>query len=171
MLGVLLCISGWMMAQSVVKTSQGARLETPEGLSRGEVIFYSPSIVRVVKYPVAQQTMPERESLSVILEPQKVKFSCKEQGDEVVLRTAKVLCRWAWNAALLCAAVPVFCAAGFFLICAGTLTVLLVQGYPVVGLLLGSVGLVLCGGGVLVFALTLIWRKPANGNKEVPDHA
>lgn len=87
------------------------------------------------------------------------------------LRTAKVLCRWAWNAALLCAAVPVFCAAGFFLICAGTLTVLLVQGYPVVGLLLGSVGLVLCGGGVLVFALTLIWRKPANGNKEVPDHA
>ena len=93
MLGVLLCISGWMMAQSVVKTSQGARLETPEGLSRGEVIFYSPSIVRVVKYPVAQQTMPERESLSVILEPQKVKFSCKEQGDEVVLRTAKVLVR------------------------------------------------------------------------------
>ena len=92
-LGVLLCISGWMMAQSVVKTSQGARLETPEGLSRGEVIFYSPSIVRVVKYPVAQQTMPERESLSVILEPQKVKFSCKEQGDEVVLRTAKVLVR------------------------------------------------------------------------------
>ena len=93
MLGVLLCISGWMMAQSVVKTSQGVRLETPEGLSRGEVIFYSPSIVRVVKYPVAQQTMPERESLSVILEPQKVKFSCKEQGDEVVLRTAKVLVR------------------------------------------------------------------------------
>ena len=93
MLGVLLCISGWMMAQSVVKTSQGARLETPEGLSRGEVIFYSPSIVRVVKYPVAQQTMPERESLSVILEPQKVKFSYKEQGDEVVLRTAKVLVR------------------------------------------------------------------------------
>ena len=93
MLGVLLCMSGWMMAQSVVKTSQGARLETPEGLSRGEVIFYSPSIVRVVKYPVAQQTMPERESLSVILEPQKVKFSCKEQGDEVVLRTAKVLVR------------------------------------------------------------------------------
>lgn len=92
-LGVLLCISGWMMAQSVVKTSQGVRLETPEGLSRGEVIFYSPSIVRVVKYPVAQQTMPERESLSVILEPQKVKFSCKEQGDEVVLRTAKVLVR------------------------------------------------------------------------------
>ena len=92
-LGVLLCISGWMMAQSVVKTSQGARLETPEGLSRGEVIFYSPSIVRVVKYPVAQQTMPERESLSVILEPQKVKFSYKEQGDEVVLRTAKVLVR------------------------------------------------------------------------------
>ena len=93
MLGVLLCMSGWMMAQSVVKTSQGARLETPEGLSRGEVIFYSPSIVRVVKYPVAQQTMPERESLSVILEPQKVKFSYKEQGDEVVLRTAKVLVR------------------------------------------------------------------------------
>ena len=92
-LGVLLCMSGWMMAQSVVKTSQGARLETPEGLSRGEVIFYSPSIVRVVKYPVAQQTMPERESLSVILEPQKVKFSYKEQGDEVVLRTAKVLVR------------------------------------------------------------------------------
>lgn len=92
-LGVLLCMSGWMMAQSVVKTSQGVRLETPEGLSRGEVIFYSPSIVRVVKYPVAQQTMPERESLSVILEPQKVKFSYKEQGDEVVLRTAKVLVR------------------------------------------------------------------------------
>lgn len=87
------------------------------------------------------------------------------------LRAAKVLCRWAWNAALLCAAVPVICAAGFFLICAGTLTVLLVQGYPVVGLLLGSVGLVLCGGGVLVFALTLIWHKPGNEQKEVQGHA
>lgn len=87
------------------------------------------------------------------------------------LRAAVVLCRWGWNAALLCAAVPVFCAAGFFLVCAGTLAVLLIQGYPVVGLLLGSVGLVLCGAGVLVLALTLIWRKPNHANKEVPDHA
>ena len=87
------------------------------------------------------------------------------------LRAVKVLCRWAWNAALLCAAIPVVCVAGFFLVGAGTLAVLLVQGYPVIGLLLGCIGAVLCGFGVLVFALTLIWHKPANEKKEVQDHA
>lgn len=87
------------------------------------------------------------------------------------IRTAKVLCRWAWNAVLLCAAIPVVCVAGFFLVGAGTLAVLLVQGYPVMGLLLGCVGAVLCGFGLLVFALTLIWHKPDHEKKEVQDHA
>lgn len=87
------------------------------------------------------------------------------------IRVAKVLCRWAWNATLLCAAVPVVCTVGFFLVCAGTLGVLLVQGYPALGLLLGSIGIVVCGCGVLVFACTLIWKKPNNMHKEVGDHA
>lgn len=87
------------------------------------------------------------------------------------IRVAKVLCRWAWNFALVCAAVPVVCAVGFFLVCTGTLGVLLVQGYPALGLLLGSIGIVLCGCGVLVFACTLIWKKPNDMHKEVGDHA
>ncbi len=88
--GLLLCMSGWLTAQSVVKTPQGARLETPDGMCQGEVIFYSPSIVRVVKYPLAQQEMIERQSLSVVMSPQKVKFGYKEQGNEIVLRTSEM---------------------------------------------------------------------------------
>lgn len=87
-IGLLLCMSGWLMAQSVVKTPQGARLETSDGACQGEVIFYSPSIVRVVRYPLAQQEVPERQSLSVVMSPQKVKFDYKEQGNEIVLRTS-----------------------------------------------------------------------------------
>lgn len=86
--GLLLCMSGWLMAQSVVKTLQGARLETSDGACQGEVIFYSPSIVRVVRYPLAQQEVSERQSLSVVMSPQRVKFDYKEQGSEIVLRTS-----------------------------------------------------------------------------------
>ena len=93
MIGMLLCMSGWLMAQNVVKTSQGARLENSDGACYGEVMFYSPSIVRVVKYAEVGQSASDCQSLSVVMAPQKVKFNLSQKGDEVEIKTSAMLLR------------------------------------------------------------------------------
>lgn len=49
-----------------------------------EIQYFSPSIVRVVKWP--QGTSFEKESLSVIKTPDKTSFSTQQQGDNLLVR-------------------------------------------------------------------------------------
>ncbi len=50
-----------------------------------EIQFYTPSVVRVLKWP--EGSAYTKESLSVIKSPQQVKFSVKEKGEQVVLKS------------------------------------------------------------------------------------
>lgn len=62
-----------LMGQTVERTESGVRFSTSQPVLNGEIVFYSPSIVRVVKYPSAE--MPEKKSYPVVMTPQKVDFS------------------------------------------------------------------------------------------------
>ena len=50
------CMATW--AQTYEKTDNGVKFQTASPVLNGEVVFYAPSIVRVVKYPSAE--MPEK---------------------------------------------------------------------------------------------------------------
>ena len=50
------CMVTW--AQTYEKTDNGVKFQTASPVLNGEVVFYAPSIVRVVKYPSAE--MPEK---------------------------------------------------------------------------------------------------------------
>lgn len=52
------CMSSF--AQHFERTAQGGKFQTAQPVLNGEVIFYSPSIVRIVKYPSAE--MPEKKA-------------------------------------------------------------------------------------------------------------
>ena len=73
-------------AQSYSVTSTGVKAEMND--LTAEIRFYTPSIVRVLKYP--QGTVCTKQSLSVIKTPEKVAFSTKKVGDNLVL-TSKSL--------------------------------------------------------------------------------
>lgn len=63
--------------------------------------------------------------------------------------------RWAWNAFML---IIIFMIGMMTLTCLfglGMLTVLLLQGYPLAGVTVGCLGLVLCGGSLTIVALCL----------------
>ena len=81
---ILLYTSGF--AQSYKKTDYGASAQINS--MDIEVQFYGPSIVRVVKTPVGESV--EKESLSVIKSPEKVSFTTKELGDELLLSNKSV---------------------------------------------------------------------------------
>jgi len=53
-----------------------------------EIQFYSPTIVRIIKWPEGKTYT--KESLSVIKTPQKTVFSVKQQGDELSLKSEKL---------------------------------------------------------------------------------
>src|SRR5690606_37160018 len=72
--------------QSYKKTDYGASAQINS--MDIEVQFYGPSIVRVVKTPVGESV--EKESLSVIKSPEKVSFTTKELGDELLLSNKSV---------------------------------------------------------------------------------
>lgn len=76
-------------AQTVEKTANGVKFSTAQPTLNGEIIFYSPSIVRVVKYPSAQ--MPEKKSYPVVMTPQEVEISFKQEGDDIIMKTANVM--------------------------------------------------------------------------------
>lgn len=70
--------------------------------------------------------------------------------------------RMIWNAgcigfALFCGFLGLFCLYGF-----GLLIVLLFQGYPLVGVTLGCLGLVMCTFSAAWLGLTLLWRVREN---------
>ena len=85
---LMLCSAGTLMAQEVIRTEHGVKLEVPDGTFRCEVQFYTPSIVRVVKYPQAE--MPEEKSLAVVLAPEEVKFNVKVADDVVTLKSSEL---------------------------------------------------------------------------------
>lgn len=76
-------------AQTVEKTANGVKFSTAQPTLNGEIIFYSPSIVRVVKYPSAQ--MPEKKSYPVVMTPQEVEISFKQEGDNIIMKTANIM--------------------------------------------------------------------------------
>lgn len=74
-------------AQPYEKTSWG--LKTQINSLNVEVQFYTPSIVRIIKFPVGKTF--EKQSLSVVLAPQKTAFNVKQQGDELLIKSEKAL--------------------------------------------------------------------------------
>ncbi len=53
-----------------------------------EITFYSPAIVRIVKYPSSMSLAPEKISLSVILTPMPTKISYKDTTEQLVMTTS-----------------------------------------------------------------------------------
>lgn len=70
-----------LIAQTYQRTAHGVKTRL-QGLNV-EVAFYSPEIVRVVKYPI---TLPvfEKKSYSVIKEPEKVSLTTTDEGSNLV---------------------------------------------------------------------------------------
>ena len=73
-------------AQTYQKTESG--FKTQINKVNVEVLFYSPSIIRVVKYPEGMGF--EKQSLSVVLTPQKTPFTIKQQDGGLVLKSEKL---------------------------------------------------------------------------------
>jgi len=76
-------ISVGSKAQSYQKTELG--IKSVINSIGVEVQFYSPTIVRVIKWPEGKTYT--KESLSVVKTPQKTVFSVKQQGDELSLKS------------------------------------------------------------------------------------
>lgn len=79
-------------SQTATPTRQGVKIDNAGQGFCTEVMFYSPSIVRIVKYPCPPPVIdkPGLESLSVIMKPESTKFSLKEQEGRVVLASSEV---------------------------------------------------------------------------------
>lgn len=75
-------------AQTVERTAHGLRLDVQDGKFRCEVMFYSPSIVRVVKWP--QASMPTEKSLAVVMTPGKTKLKVAETDGAVTLTSGEI---------------------------------------------------------------------------------
>ena len=67
-IALLLLCPGWLAAQTVSQTPHGIKFTVPDGSYTCEVQFYTPTIVRVVKYPQAQ--VPEKPSPAIVLTPE-----------------------------------------------------------------------------------------------------
>ena len=74
-------------AQNYQKTDLG--IKTQVGSGEIEIQFYSPSMVRVVKWP-GRNTSP-KESLSVIKTPQRTDFTINKKGDELLLKSKALI--------------------------------------------------------------------------------
>lgn len=81
------CMSSW--AQNIKETDSGVRFQTASPVLNGEIIFYSPSIVRVIKYPSAH--MPDKKSYPIIKTPEKVNITYKQDGNKIQMKTENML--------------------------------------------------------------------------------
>ncbi|MCD8290846.1 MAG: DUF4968 domain-containing protein, partial [Prevotella sp.] len=77
-------------SQNIQRTVNGMSAIIPDSQLSCEITFYSPSIVRIVKYPSSLQTIPEKNSLSVIAQPESTKISYKESDSQMVMTTNKI---------------------------------------------------------------------------------
>ncbi len=75
-------------AQTLTHTANGVKADVPGEQMHCELIFMSPSTVRVVKYPYPMTEMPEKRSLSVVMNPVPTKIDYKEKDGELTLTTA-----------------------------------------------------------------------------------
>ncbi len=78
------CLSGH--AQNFQKTSHG--IKTVTNGNTVEIQFYSPSIVRVIKFPAGKSY--SKESLSVVLSPSQTTFTAKEDNKFILLKSDKL---------------------------------------------------------------------------------
>ena len=75
-----------LQAQSFSRTELG--IQTTIGTTIVEIEFFSPDIVRIVKYPHGDTF--EKSSLSVVKQPEKVRLSVNQQRGDLVLRSSKM---------------------------------------------------------------------------------
>ncbi len=73
--------------QSVLRTPNGVKVETETTCI--ELECFSSSIIRVKKYPVGKT--PDKQSLSVTMQPEKVKYKLQETKGEVILATSELV--------------------------------------------------------------------------------
>lgn len=83
LLTLALCFCKSCYGQDYQKTNQG--IKTVINGHAIEIQFYSPSIVRVIKYPEGKSF--SKESLSVILKPAKTSFSVKKKNSGITLKS------------------------------------------------------------------------------------
>jgi alpha-D-xyloside xylohydrolase len=83
---LLLLLSTIVSAQNFEKTEFGVKAVINS--VKTEIQFYSPSTVRVIKYPKGKEFI--KESLSVIKAPEKISFSTKKVDDELILSSSKL---------------------------------------------------------------------------------
>ena len=83
-----LCMAPMSWAQTFERTANGAKFQTAQPTLNGEVTFYTPSIVRIVKYPSAE--MPEKKSYPVIKTPETVNITYVKNGNEVKMTTGNL---------------------------------------------------------------------------------
>lgn len=81
------CMSSW--TQNIKETDSGVKFQTASPILNGEIIFYSPSIVRVIKYPSAQ--MSDKKSYPIIKTPEKINIVYKRNGDKIQMKTENML--------------------------------------------------------------------------------
>jgi alpha-D-xyloside xylohydrolase len=74
-------------SQAFEKTASGVK--TTIHSVQLEVQFYTPSIVRIIKYPEGKS--PVKQSLSVVKTPQTVSFSAKQQGERLVVKSNRLV--------------------------------------------------------------------------------
>ncbi|MGV3705598.1 MAG: TIM-barrel domain-containing protein [Arcticibacter sp.] len=84
---LLLIASLSLNAQTFQRTEMGIKARYGNG--EVDVRFYSPSIVRILKFPGVGGKA--KESLSVIKAPEKVSFSVKQEGDLLQLATSELI--------------------------------------------------------------------------------
>lgn len=81
-LGIALLFSGLICkAQNFEKTKSGVKV-TIDSVET-ELQFYSPTILRVIKYPAGKEFA--KQSLSVVQTPEKTAFSIKKTGNKILL--------------------------------------------------------------------------------------
>src|SRR5574344_976838 len=83
----LSCFLNMASGQEVIRTAQGAKIMEPNQSMTSEVVFYSSSVVRIVKYPTSLKTMPKKKSYSVIMSPQKTVVSYNETDGKLVMKS------------------------------------------------------------------------------------
>lgn len=65
------CSTIGITAQNITKTAHGLRVDASDAPTATEITFYTPSAVRVVKFPKELAQAPEHKSYSIIAEPEK----------------------------------------------------------------------------------------------------
>ena len=78
-------------AQTITNSKYGVRVDASvKGVPTTEVIVYTPSIIRVIKYADGLVQMPDKKSYSVVLEPAGTDFSVYEIGPAVAISTGQM---------------------------------------------------------------------------------